>query len=189
MHQTVSLIGTSPMVSGYYTFWQGSEEMQLRKGNNIGQQRDKHSFQDSMKATHLLQTFPKELHCLLTRDSWKRTRRSGPQGADTKSNSLPQLWTKFQTFSGQHDTQTDKAKKKKKKAKASDLQQTCSICSWVSQAQCSGSHKPLRIDLLQRRVSMTESASHAQCLPPEKSSGLPLLYSPSPNSQQPPALL
>ena len=41
MHQTVSLIGTSHMVSGYYTFWQGSEEMQLRKGNNIGQQRDK----------------------------------------------------------------------------------------------------------------------------------------------------
>ena len=80
---------------------------------------------------------------------------------------------------------THKQIRKKKKAKASDVQQTFSICSWVSQAQCSGSHKPLKIDLLQRRVSVTESASHGQCLPPEKSSGLPLLYSPSPNSTTP----
>lgn len=32
MHQTVTLIGTSHMVSGYYTFWQGSEKNATGEG-------------------------------------------------------------------------------------------------------------------------------------------------------------
>ena len=188
MHQTVSLIGTSHMVSGYYTFWQGSEKNATGEGKQYWPtEKQNIPFRIPWKLLTSSRHFLRS-STAFSREIAEREHGSQVLKALTLSKTLPQLWAELLTFSGQHDTQTDTAKKKKK-AKASDVPQTFSICSWVSQAQRSGSHKPLQIDLLQRRVSVTESASHGQCLPPEKSSGLPVLYSPSPNSQQPPAFL
>lgn len=186
MHQTVTLIGTSHMVSGYYTFWQGSEKNATGEGKQYWPtERQNIPFRIPWKLLTSSRHFLRS-STAFSREIAEREHGSQALKALTLSKTLPQLsWASNFLRSTWHTNRYGK----KKKAKASDVPQTFSICSWVSQAQHSGSHKPLQIDLLQRRVSVTESASHGQCLPPEKSRGLPVLYSPSPNSQQPPAFL
>lgn len=65
IHQTVSLVRTSHIVEVDIThFLAGSEKMQLGKGKQYWPtERQNIPFQDPIEATHLLQTFPKKLHC------------------------------------------------------------------------------------------------------------------------------
>ena len=113
MHQTVSLIGTSHMVSGYYTLWQGSEKNATGEGKQYWPtERQNIPFRIPWKLLTSSRHFLRS-STAFSREIAEREHGSQALKVLTLSKTLPQLWTKFQTFSGQHDTQTDKAKKKK----------------------------------------------------------------------------
>ena len=116
MHQTVSLIGTSHMVSGYYTFWQGSEKNATGEGKQYWPtEKQNIPFRIPWKLLTSSRHFLRS-STAFSREIAEREHGSQVLKALTLSKTLPQLWAELLTFSGQHDTQTDTAKKKKKKS-------------------------------------------------------------------------